>query len=107
MTDTRYSNHPCLRRFAPSVRHAPERVSALAGMRNGSRLLDRVIAQWETGQWSPLFVSEGTNEQKLTAIRRSHYLNTVYAEVLPALGQNIVVYGWSMSAHDQHLVDAI
>ena len=54
-----------------------------------------------------MFVSEGTGKEKVAAIRRSHYLTNVYEEVLPALGEGLVVYGWSFDERDQHVVDAI
>lgn len=70
-------------------------------------LLETIIAQWEAGHAVPVFVSEGTSAQKVNSIRRSPYLSTVYDEVLPELGETIVIYGWSMSDTDDHLLDAI
>ncbi len=70
-------------------------------------LAGKVLKCWEKGEVIPLFVSEGTSEQKERSIRRSVYLSTVYHEVLPNLGQNIVVFGWSFSENDIHLLKAI
>lgn len=70
-------------------------------------LLDAVFDQWESGAVSPLFVSEGTSEQKQSTINRSSYLKTVYEEILPELGTRIACYGWSMSEQDNHLLKAI
>lgn len=70
-------------------------------------LLDTVFDKWRTGDATPVFVSEGTSEQKRMAIRHSPYLSTVYKEVLPNLGESVVVYGWSIGDNDDHLLDAI
>ncbi len=43
----------------------------------------------------------------VAAIRRSHYLTNVYEEVLPAIGESLVVYGWSFDERDQHVLNAI
>lgn len=48
----------------------------------------------------PVFVSEGTSHQKVAAIRRSHYLTNVYEEVLPAIGESLVVYGWNFEERE-------
>jgi hypothetical protein len=57
---------------------------------------------------TPLFVSEGTAAQKLQAIRRSAYLSTVYNEVLTSFAhQNIVAYGLSFAANDEHILQAL
>lgn len=73
----------------------------------GTALLDTVFTRWRTGDTSPVFVSEGTSKQKRVAIRRSPYLSTVYEDLLPHLGQSVVILGWSMGDADDHLLDAI
>jgi hypothetical protein len=73
----------------------------------GAALLGTVFDRWRAGDITPVFVSEGTSEQKRRAIRRSPYLSTVYGEVLPDLGQSVVVFGWSIQEQDDHLLDAI
>ena len=70
-------------------------------------LLETITRRWSSGRYVPVFVSEGTSKQKVAAIRRSHYLTNVYEEVLPTLGENLVVYGWSFDERDQHVLDAI
>lgn len=70
-------------------------------------LLDTITLRWSSGNYVPVFVSEGTSKQKVAAIRRSHYLTNVYEEVLPSLGENLVVYGWSFDERDQHVLNAI
>jgi len=73
----------------------------------GSHPLNTVIQKWSDGTHTPVFVSEGTSEQKRAAIRRSPYLSKVYEEVLPALGKSVVVFGWAIHECDDHLLDAV
>jgi hypothetical protein len=54
----------------------------------------------------PLFVSEGTYEQKWRAIRRSHYLEFAL-EKLKKSDNNLVIFGTSLSDPDAHIVNAI
>lgn len=70
-------------------------------------LLETITGEWSSGHYVPVFVSEGTSMEKVAAIRRSHYLTNVYEEVLPVLGERLVVYGWSFDERDQHVLNAI
>lgn len=70
-------------------------------------LLETITNRWSSGRYVPVFVSEGTSKQKVAAIRRSQYLTNVYEEVLPNVGEGLVVYGWSFDEKDQHVLDAI
>ncbi|SFH58687.1 protein of unknown function [Nitrosospira sp. Nsp14] len=70
-------------------------------------LLETITQTWSFGDYVPVFVSEGTSKEKVAAIGRSHYLTNVYEKVLPALGESLVVYGWSFDERDQHVLDAI
>lgn len=70
-------------------------------------LLESIMDKWTANGHIPVFVSEGTSKQKLAAIHRSHYLTHVYEKVLPSLGENLVVYGWSFNEADQHVLEAI
>ncbi len=72
-----------------------------------SDLLNTISSEWESGEFTPLFVSEGTSKQKVAAINRSHYLKTVHDSVLPKLGKRIAIFGWSLSANDVHILRAI
>jgi hypothetical protein len=74
---------------------------------NRGKLLDALFERWQSGEVSPLFVSEGTSEQKRRAIERSRYLREVYDKVLSDLGHSVAIYGWSMSEPDQHLLGRI
>ncbi|RID97392.1 DUF4917 family protein [Simplicispira hankyongi] len=70
----------------------------------GATLLDRILELWETGSASPLFVSEGTAEQKKKSIANSNYLSRVFREALPNAGESLVIYGWAISEQDAHIL---
>ena len=70
-------------------------------------LLDIVVEDWKSGNGVPLFVSEGDSRRKRKAIARSHYLNVVFREVLTDLRESVTIYGWSMGAQDQHILDQL
>lgn len=72
----------------------------------GEYLLDAIVRKWEQG-YQPVYVSEGTTNQKLTTIRRSSYLREVYANVLPTVGKTLVVYGSSIQRNDEHIFSAL
>jgi hypothetical protein len=73
----------------------------------GENLLQTITEQWEQGVVTPLFVSEGTTEQKLTAIRRSNYLSRVHIEVLGAIGDAVAFYGLGFWPQDEHLIERV
>ncbi len=70
-------------------------------------LLQSVLEAWKSEDCVPLFVSEGTKEHKLRAIRSSNYLSIVYQEVLPNLKDNITIYGWGIEEQDEHILKKI
>jgi hypothetical protein len=70
-------------------------------------LLDRIVTEWESGESVPLFVSEGESKQKEVAIKRNGYLNDVFHNVLRDLGDRVVIYGWSLSENDEHILRQI
>lgn len=72
-----------------------------------SSLLETVSLKWDSGKYSPLIVSEGTSKQKISAISRSPYLKTIHDSVLPTLGKQIAIFGWSLSDSDKHILRAI
>jgi hypothetical protein len=53
------------------------------------------------------FMLQSTSQQKVAAIRRSNYLNTVYQSVIPSLQGILTIYGWSMSEADDHILKAL
>lgn len=70
-------------------------------------LLETITGEWSSGSCVPVFVSEGSYEEKLAAIHRSCYLTNVYEKALPNLGESLVVYGWSFCDRDQHILDKV
>lgn len=70
----------------------------------GSDLLESILQKWQSEEVVPLFVSEGTYEQKVNSIQNSNYLSTVYREVLKECRENLVILGWGMGDHDIHLL---
>ncbi|EGT7920581.1 DUF4917 family protein [Salmonella enterica] len=70
----------------------------------GAGLLESILQRWQSEEVVPLFVSEGTHEQKVNAIQSSFYLSTVYREVLAEPRENLVILGWGMGEHDVHLL---
>lgn len=72
-----------------------------------SNLLETVTSKWGSGKYTPLFVSEGTNGQKVAGINGSHYLKMVHDSVLPTLGERVAIFGWSFSESDKHILKAI
>jgi hypothetical protein len=74
---------------------------------NRLSLIEEILSKWEKGSYVPLFVSEGTTEQKVKSIKSSFYLNTVYREVLLNLPSNLVLYGWGLGEHDFHIIKRI
>ncbi len=75
--------------------------------RAGSDLLRSILSHWESSNYVPLFVSEGTSSQKISAIQNSHYLNTIYREVIPQIGNNLTIFGWGFGEHDIHILKRI
>lgn len=73
---------------------------------NNTNLFDAIGEKWKQ-EYVPLFVSEGSSEQKLKAIRRSTYLNFVYENVLSHLEPTVIIYGWKLAEQEQHLIKKI
>ena len=67
-------------------------------------LLESILKHWRSSNYIPLFVSEGTSEQKVKAIKNSHYLSIVYREVIPSLGDNLTIFGWGFGEEDTHIL---
>lgn len=70
-------------------------------------LLESIFQTWESAKSSPLFVCEGSAEQKKIAIKSSGYLQCVYSEVIPKMGKSLAIYGWGMGDQEQHIIDQI
>jgi hypothetical protein len=67
-------------------------------------LLESILREWQGEQIVPLFVSEGTHQQKIASIQGSIYLSTVYREVLTERKESLVIFGWGFGEHDLHLL---
>lgn len=72
--------------------------------RDSAGLLETILWHWQGEQVVPLFVSEGTWQQKVASIQNSYYLSTVYREVLTEPKDNLVIYGWGFGEQDLHLL---
>jgi hypothetical protein len=83
---------------------ADEEVKLQAG---GSKLLDAILKHWESGEVLPIFVCEGTTEQKQRSISGSSYLRQIESKAFDEIGESIVIYGWSMGPQEQHISDRI
>ena len=70
----------------------------------GAGLLWTILRYWESGKVIPLFVSEGTADQKQAAIQSSYYLSTVFREVIPSLSGTLTIFGWGMGEQEAHLL---
>lgn len=67
-------------------------------------LLTTILSSWMSESCVPLFVSEGTSNQKIVSITNSHYLSIVFREVFADLGDTLTIYGWGLGEHDVHIV---
>jgi hypothetical protein len=70
----------------------------------GAGLLEAILQEWRSERVVPLFVSEGTMQQKVSSIQNSYYLSTVYREVLTSRRRTLTLYGWGLGEHDRHLL---
>lgn len=79
------------------------------GVYHQTPLLDTIINQWQNKNVIPLFISEGSSEQKLSAIRKSSYLNIAYNKLRSCcLFNNLIVfYGFNFSDNDNHILESI
>ena len=75
--------------------------------RGSDDLLESIIDHWKQGEVTPLFVSEGTAEQKIDSISQSRYLGAVLNEVYRGIGESIVIYGWGIGEQDQYVLSAL
>ena len=74
---------------------------------SSAALLDHILEEWEGGEVVPLFVSEGTSDHKKRAIGSSEYLTKIFWEVIPSIEGALVIYGWSISDQDDHILEQI
>ncbi len=69
-------------------------------------LIAEIVKCWNEYKISPLFVSEGTAQDKINTIQRSHYLRTVYNKVIPSLNKSLIIYGFGFGRQDIHILEA-
>jgi hypothetical protein len=74
---------------------------------NSDCLLNQIVSKWNVNHYTPLFISEGSTEQKHLAIGRNDYLNVVYNGVLRDIGKSLVIYGWAFGNQDEHILRAL
>lgn len=75
----------------------------------GIPLLDQARTAMEQGMF-PMFVAEGTSQQKLAKIKHSAYLYHSYksfSETLKQKDQALFLYGHSLAENDKHILDKI
>lgn len=70
-------------------------------------LMKTIQEAWKSKGSVPLFVSEGSSKQKLMAIQRNGYLNSVYESALPVNNGTITIYGWSIGDQDEHILSRL
>ncbi len=70
-------------------------------------LLSTITGIWREENIVPVFVSEGSKEQKKKTILHSPYLDIINNYFLRNIGEKVVIYGWSMTERDDHIVEAI
>lgn len=70
-------------------------------------ILDTIVDFWEENNSIPLFVSEGTYQEKLEVISSSAYLSYVIHDQLPNGGDSLVIYGWGIGKQDMHILEQI
>lgn len=74
---------------------------------NSDNLLEAILEKWESDNLAPAFVCEGTEENKRDTISSCNYFERVFYEVLPALDDTLVVYGWGFGDQDAHIIEQI
>jgi hypothetical protein len=99
-------------------------------------LILSITEEWESEEYIPLFISEGTSKQKINSIKRSNYLNTIYETILPRMHgfsldnsylyeisespsyiignsyhpmryKTLVIYGFAFGEQDEHIIEKI
>ena len=81
-----------------------ERKISTRGYQN---LLGQILDEWESGATVPLFVCDGTSEQKLNSICSSSYLQRTYLEVIPSMNRSLVIFGWAIGDQETHILKKI
>jgi hypothetical protein len=75
--------------------------------RGDGDLLHTILETWTEEKGVPIFVCEGTSEQKKHAVQTSSYLGRVYREVFNEPLLSLAIYGWGIGGQEQHILDRI
>jgi hypothetical protein len=73
--------------------------------RTGTKLIDQIRESLKADRY-PLFVSEGSAEEKMSRIMKSAYLQRGLKS-LSAIGGTLVVFGFALSENDSHILKYI
>ncbi|WP_447530651.1 DUF4917 family protein [Legionella pneumophila] len=69
--------------------------------------LNAIFNIWNQGKLEPVFISEGDSVEKKKRIEESEYLRTIYNKGFREIGSSLVIYGWSISEQDNHLLERL
>ncbi len=69
--------------------------------------LRQIETFWRDNEAIPLFICEGSTSEKVRRIGKSKYLSQVLNESLPSIEESLVIYGWSFSEQDQHIIEQL
>lgn len=72
---------------------------------DGTSALDQISSYLENYS-VPVFISEGTSQDKLRRIKSNTYLSFAYSR-MQDMGGGVIIYGTSLSRQDSHIIDAI
>lgn len=84
---------------------AGTKVQKYTWVNTGIRLIEQ-IREALSREYYPLFVAEGTSDEKLTRIRHSDYLAKAYRS-FTEIGGALFIYGHSLAENDEHFLRLI
>lgn len=84
---------------------SPTEVKKITWNRTQIPLVEQIRSALRAGYF-PIFVSEGTSEQKLARIRHIDYLAKAYRS-FQSIGNTLFIYGHSLSDSDNHILELI
>jgi hypothetical protein len=69
--------------------------------------LDAILKIINNENFDPVFISEGDYKEKKKRIDESEYLKAIFNQGFEEIGKDLVIYGWSMSKQDKHILDRL
>lgn len=72
---------------------------------DGSSALDQIGSYLENYN-VPIFISEGTSDQKIRRIKNNTYLSFAYSK-MHEMKNGVIIYGASLSRQDSHIIEAV